>query len=118
LEYLLAINEKWRGSRSFLMAMIVRVRCPLALRTPEEAQGSPFGPARPFPSNRVGHVGAAAGFHKHVSASGTPRIDLLRIRTYLEGLPGVSGVHDLHIWPMSTRFVWITPRAFCIAGNF
>ena len=31
-----------------------------------------------------------------------PEIEPARVRTYLEGLPGVASVHDLHIWPMST----------------
>jgi cobalt-zinc-cadmium efflux system protein len=25
-----------------------------------------------------------------------------KVRNYLERLPGVAEVHDLHIWPMST----------------
>ena len=29
-------------------------------------------------------------------------IDVEAVRTYLAGLPGVEGVHDLHIWAMST----------------
>lgn len=29
-------------------------------------------------------------------------IDLAEVRRYLQGLPGVTRVHDLHVWPMST----------------
>ncbi len=29
-------------------------------------------------------------------------IDLATVRDYLQGLPGVVRVHDLHVWPMST----------------
>jgi cobalt-zinc-cadmium efflux system protein len=29
-------------------------------------------------------------------------IDLAQVRNYLESLPGVERVHDLHVWPMST----------------
>jgi len=35
-------------------------------------------------------------------------IDPAAVRTYLLGLPGVSDVHDLHIWPVSTRLTALT----------
>ena len=35
-------------------------------------------------------------------------VDLPAIRTHLEGLPGVSQVHDLHIWGMSTTETALT----------
>ena len=35
-------------------------------------------------------------------------IDPQAVRALLEGLPGVSDVHDLHIWPMSTTEVALT----------
>ena len=35
-------------------------------------------------------------------------IDRPAIEAYLAGLPGVSEVHDLHIWPMSTTEVALT----------
>jgi cobalt-zinc-cadmium efflux system protein len=35
-------------------------------------------------------------------------VDRAGIETYLAGLPGVSEVHDLHIWPMSTTEVALT----------
>ena len=31
-----------------------------------------------------------------------PGVDPAAVRAYLEGLPGVSDVHDLHIWPVSS----------------
>lgn len=39
----------------------------------------------------------------HLSVDGAPRgIDIGLVRTTLANLPGVSDVHDLHIWPLST----------------
>ena len=35
-------------------------------------------------------------------------IDEAEVRGYLEGLPGVAAVHDLHIWPMSTTETALT----------
>jgi cobalt-zinc-cadmium efflux system protein len=38
-----------------------------------------------------------------MSLDAVPRgVDVARVETYLRGLPGVSEVHDLHIWAMST----------------
>jgi cobalt-zinc-cadmium efflux system protein len=38
-----------------------------------------------------------------MSLDAVPRgVDVARVETYLHGLPGVSEVHDLHIWAMST----------------
>lgn len=37
-----------------------------------------------------------------------PSIDPVAVRGYLEQCPGVSAVHDLHIWPMSTTEVALT----------
>lgn len=31
-----------------------------------------------------------------------PGIDIAAVRVYLEGIPGVNAVHDLHVWPIST----------------
>ncbi|WP_459558391.1 cation diffusion facilitator family transporter [Lacunimicrobium album] len=39
----------------------------------------------------------------HLAILGVPdNIDIEKIRSYLESLPGVTSVHDLHIWAMST----------------
>jgi cobalt-zinc-cadmium efflux system protein len=35
-------------------------------------------------------------------------IDRARVETYLRALPGVSEVHDLHIWAMSTTETALT----------
>ena len=37
-----------------------------------------------------------------------PGIDPARVRAFLGALPGVSGVHDLHIWSLSTTRVALT----------
>jgi cobalt-zinc-cadmium efflux system protein len=37
-----------------------------------------------------------------------PGIDPASVRHYLEGLPGVARIHDLHIWPMSTTDTALT----------
>jgi cobalt-zinc-cadmium efflux system protein len=37
-----------------------------------------------------------------------PGIDAAAIRDYLEALPGVERIHDLHIWPMSTTETALT----------
>lgn len=45
----------------------------------------------------------------HLSLDGVPsRVDFRDVRTYLETLPGVCEVHDLHIWAMSTTEVALT----------
>jgi cobalt-zinc-cadmium efflux system protein len=36
------------------------------------------------------------------------KIDPVKVRRYLEGLQGVSRIHDLHIWPMSTTETALT----------
>jgi cobalt-zinc-cadmium efflux system protein len=36
------------------------------------------------------------------------RIDVAEVRAHLAGLEGVSAVHDLHIWPMSTTETALT----------
>lgn len=39
------------------------------------------------------------------------------VRRYLEGLPGVSDVHDLHIWPMSTTETALTCHLIIARGH-
>ena len=44
-----------------------------------------------------------------LSLQGVPReIEPADVRFYLEALPGVAGVHDLHIWAMSTSETALT----------
>lgn len=37
-----------------------------------------------------------------------PHVDIEKVRAYLESLPGVEEVHDLHVWSMSTTEVALT----------
>ncbi|WP_324828304.1 cation diffusion facilitator family transporter [Qipengyuania zhejiangensis] len=39
------------------------------------------------------------------------------VRRYLAGLPGVEGVHDLHIWPMSTTETALTTHLVVPGGH-
>ena len=39
------------------------------------------------------------------------------VRTYLEELPGVVEVHDLHIWAMSTTETALTAHLVMLTGN-
>ncbi|HAA29540.1 MAG TPA: cation transporter [Cyanobacteria bacterium UBA8553] len=43
-------------------------------------------------------------------------IEPLAVRTYLAELPGVTGVHDLHIWAMSTTETALTAHLIMPAG--
>ena len=36
------------------------------------------------------------------------RIDPAAVRQFFEARPGVAGIHDLHIWPISTTEVALT----------
>ncbi|WP_412178469.1 cation diffusion facilitator family transporter [Rhizobium sp. PL01] len=44
-------------------------------------------------------------------------IDAAGVRDYLVGLPGVSDLHDLHIWPMSTSETALTAHLVVPAGT-
>ncbi|MGE5201874.1 MAG: cation diffusion facilitator family transporter [Acidobacteriota bacterium] len=44
-------------------------------------------------------------------------IDPEAVRAYLAGLPGVAGLHDLHIWPMSTTETALTCHLVMPAGH-
>lgn len=45
----------------------------------------------------------------HLLFDGVPeQIDLAAVRQYLQDLPGVKDVHDLHVWAMSTNEVALT----------
>lgn len=45
------------------------------------------------------------------------RIDETAVRAFLTGLPGVSAVHDLHIWPMSTTETALTAHLVMPGGH-
>ena len=44
-------------------------------------------------------------------------IDVGRVRGFLSGLPGVSAVHDLHVWPMSTTETALTAHLVMPGGH-
>jgi cobalt-zinc-cadmium efflux system protein len=44
-------------------------------------------------------------------------IDVAAVRSYLAGLPGVTQVHDLHIWPMSTTETALTAHLVMPGGH-
>jgi cobalt-zinc-cadmium efflux system protein len=44
-------------------------------------------------------------------------IDASRVRTYLEQLPGVAQLHDLHIWPVSTTETALTCHLVMPGGH-
>lgn len=46
-----------------------------------------------------------------------PSIDPVAVRRYLEQCPGVTQVHDLHIWPMSTTEAALTCHLVIPAGQ-
>lgn len=45
------------------------------------------------------------------------QIDPREVRRFLEGLKGVSGIHDLHIWPMSTTETALTVHLAMTGGH-
>jgi len=45
------------------------------------------------------------------------RVDTVRIARYLAGLPGVTGVHDLHVWALSTTENSLTVHLVMPAGH-
>jgi len=46
-----------------------------------------------------------------------PSIDHHQVGVYLRGQPGVTGVHDLHIWPLSTTETALTAHLFMPGGH-
>jgi cobalt-zinc-cadmium efflux system protein len=45
----------------------------------------------------------------NLAVDAVPRnVDPDAVREYLQDLPGVEGLHDLHIWPMSTTDTALT----------
>jgi cobalt-zinc-cadmium efflux system protein len=50
----------------------------------------------------------------HMSMGAVPEgVSVADVRGYLENLPGVAGVHDLHIWAMSTTETALTVHLVC-----
>lgn len=46
-----------------------------------------------------------------------PNVDLVKVRQFLQALPGVSGVHDLHVWCLSTTEVALTCHLVTPGGH-
>lgn len=46
-----------------------------------------------------------------------PGIDVVAVRAFLRGLPGVTQVHDLHIWPISTTETALTCHVVIPSGH-
>ncbi|QXX74346.1 cation diffusion facilitator family transporter [Methylovirgula sp. HY1] len=46
-----------------------------------------------------------------------PHIDPANVRHFLEARPGVMGLHDLHIWPMSTTEIALTCHLVIPSGH-
>jgi len=46
-----------------------------------------------------------------------PRIDAALVRRYFSGLGGVAGIHDLHIWGMSTTETALTVHLVMPEGH-
>ena len=46
-----------------------------------------------------------------------PRIDPVAVREYLAGMAGVQGVHDLHVWAMSTTETALTAHIVAVPGD-
>ena len=54
----------------------------------------------------------------HMLFDGVPfEIDPIAVQQYLESLPGVRQVHDLHIWAMGTSEIALTAHLVMPAGN-
>lgn len=54
----------------------------------------------------------------HLLFDGVPQgIDLFAVRSYLESLPGVAHVHDLHVWAMSTSHIAMTAHLVMPKGS-
>ena len=53
-----------------------------------------------------------------MALAGVPNgIDPGKVRVFLSDLPGVSRVHDLHIWPLSTTQTALTCHLVMPAGH-
>lgn len=53
-----------------------------------------------------------------LAVAGVPAsVDLAQVKQHLAGLAGVTGVHDLHIWPLSTTETALTCHVVMPAGH-
>ena len=46
-----------------------------------------------------------------------PGIELAQVRSFLEGRPGIAGLHDLHVWSLSTTDVAMTAHVLMPGGH-
>ncbi len=46
-----------------------------------------------------------------------PSVDIAKVRTFLLGLPGVTGIHDLHVWSLSTTETALTCHLVMPGGH-
>ncbi len=46
-----------------------------------------------------------------------PRIDVAKVRGFLEARPGVTAVHDLHVWAMSATDIALTAHLVLPEGG-
>ena len=54
----------------------------------------------------------------HLSMNAVPQgVNAADVRSYLQNLPGVAGVHDQHIWPMGTTETALTVHLVCGGGH-
>lgn len=54
----------------------------------------------------------------HLLFDGVPQsVDLVKVNTWLLGLPGVTNVHDLHVWAMSTTDIALTAHLVMPTGH-
>jgi cobalt-zinc-cadmium efflux system protein len=54
----------------------------------------------------------------HLLFDGVPEgVDLLAVQSLLQGLPGVSQVHDLHVWAMGTNETALTAHLVMPEGG-
>lgn len=54
----------------------------------------------------------------HLSLDGVPAsVELSSVKSYLSALPDVSGVHDLHVWAMSTSEIALTVHLVVCDGH-
>lgn len=54
----------------------------------------------------------------HLMFDGVPEsVDLVAVRDYLQSLPGVEDVHDLHVWAMSTSDIALTAHLVMPGGH-
>jgi cobalt-zinc-cadmium efflux system protein len=54
----------------------------------------------------------------HMSLSGVPdKIEFARVEAWLRARPGVTAVHDLHVWPLSTTATALTAHLVMPGGH-